>query len=48
MIRTPNDCTTIRDLPLLGLQAKIDELWPQTRVAVAFLHIILCIIASTN
>ena len=29
-IRTPNKCTTIKDLPFLGqscMQAKIDELW---------------------
>ena len=38
-IRTPNDGTTIRDLPFLELvraacmRAKIDELWFQTRVA---------------
>ena len=49
-ICTPNDCSAIRDLPFLGyscMRTKINKLWPQTHVAVAFLYAILCIITHT-
>ena len=45
-IHTPNECSIIKDLPFLGLscmQAKINELWPKTRVTMAFLYAILCV-----
>ena len=45
MIHTQNECITARDLPFLGwscLQAKIDELWHQTQVAMALLYANVC------
>ena len=48
---TPNDCTTIRDFPFFGysfMPAKIEELWLQTHITVAFLHVILCVITCTT
>ena len=51
MIRTPNERSTIRDLPFFScscMQAKINELWPKTLIAVAFLFAILCVITHTT
>ena len=49
-ICTPNDYTTIRDLPFLCqscMWARINKLWPQKRVMVAFLYAVLCVITCT-
>ena len=48
---TPNECTTIRDLPFLGqtcTRPKINELQPQTYITVAFLYAIQCVITHTT
>ena len=50
-IYTPNDFSTVRDFPFLGwscMQAKIGELWLQTRITVSLLYGILCILTHNS